>query len=140
MPVAASPSYRHVFVYGTLRRGQANDINRLDPPPRYVGTGVVQGQLFNLGRYPGVVLGSAGPVHGEIYTLEPLLEARLDEIEGIAPKDRGEYRKRQVRVAGAAQMLDCLVYELNPGRAAGKPLIAGGDWVQESSARLHGQQ
>ena len=36
---------RHVFVYGTLRRGQANDITRLRPVPRWVGEGRVRGTL-----------------------------------------------------------------------------------------------
>ena len=40
---------RHVFVYGTLRRGQANDINRLLPAPRYVGQGVITGVMYHLG-------------------------------------------------------------------------------------------
>ena len=34
---------RHVFVYGTLRRGGRNDINRLQPAPQYVGMGEVRG-------------------------------------------------------------------------------------------------
>lgn len=37
---------RHVFVYGTSRRGASNDINRLDPAPGYVGMGEVRGTLY----------------------------------------------------------------------------------------------
>jgi len=29
---------RHVFVYGSLRRGGRNDIKRLSPTPRYAGS------------------------------------------------------------------------------------------------------
>ena len=39
----------HVFVYGTLRRGEANDINRLRPPPRYLGQARTRGTLYALG-------------------------------------------------------------------------------------------
>jgi gamma-glutamylcyclotransferase (GGCT)/AIG2-like uncharacterized protein YtfP len=44
---------RLVFVYGTLRRGGRNDINRLRPPPQYVGMGEVQGRLYHFDSYPG---------------------------------------------------------------------------------------
>lgn len=48
---------RHVFVYGTLRRGGRNDINRLAPAPRYVGMGEVRGHLYHFDWYPGLTLG-----------------------------------------------------------------------------------
>ncbi len=35
----------HVFVYGTLRRGEVNDITRLRPAPRFVGDAHVAGLL-----------------------------------------------------------------------------------------------
>ena len=37
--------HRHVFVYGTLRRGGRNDINGLAPAPEYVGMGEVRGVM-----------------------------------------------------------------------------------------------
>jgi gamma-glutamylcyclotransferase (GGCT)/AIG2-like uncharacterized protein YtfP len=122
---------RHVFVYGTLRRGEANDINRLLPAPRWLGQGVVTGAMYDLGAYPGVVLGSGGVVLGEVYAIEPALERVLDEIEEVLPQPTGEYRKREVRVTLAERQLTCLVYEIHIDYAKGKRLIASGDWVQE---------
>jgi gamma-glutamylcyclotransferase (GGCT)/AIG2-like uncharacterized protein YtfP len=128
-------SERHVFVYGTLRRGEANDINRLLPPPRFVGQGVIAGVMYHLGAYPGVLLGRGGTVTGEVYAIEPPLERKLDEIEEIYPQQRDEYFKREVQVTVDAWPLDCLVYEINASYLGGKPVIASGDWVQ---ARLAG--
>ena len=127
MPETAS---RHVFVYGTLRRGQGNDINRLSPAPRWVGEATVQGAMFHLGAYPGVLLGGADAVRGEVYAIDRSLEDVLDRIEGIAPQPSGEYRRREIAVSVAGRILSCLVYEVNPARVAGRLRIPGGDWVR----------
>ncbi|MFT3777356.1 MAG: gamma-glutamylcyclotransferase family protein [Ottowia sp.] len=123
-----------VFVYGTLRQGQANDITRLQPAPILLGTARVRGTLHHLGDYPGVVLGGTGLVHGEVYAIDPVLEARLDEIEMIYPQQRDEYFKRHIPLAvalasGGQATLQCICYEYNPVHLKGAPVIAGGDWV-----------
>ena len=119
---------RHVFVYGTLRRGGRNDIARFRPPPRYVADARIQGTLYDLGSYPGAVLGGSGVLVGEVYAIAPSLEVQLDELEEVRPDDSGEYIKREVRVkAGTAELL-CLVYEIHPNRVAGRRVIASGNW------------
>ena len=122
---------RYVFVYGTLRRGGRNDINLLQPTPRYVGMGQVAGRLYHLDWYPGLTLGGkeAVQVVGEVYEIAPALEARLDEIEEIVPGPRSEYFKRELTIEVQGKPLQCLVYEINPERARGKKLIGHGDWV-----------
>lgn len=121
---------RHVFVYGTLRRGEANDINRLQPAPRFVGTARLQGEMYHLGRYPGVILGGADWVDGEVYAITPELERQLDIIEEVYPQQTDEYVKREVVVPVEGEMLMCLVYEINPRYTQGLPRIAMGDWVR----------
>jgi len=121
---------RYVFVYGTLRKGDDNDITRLQPATRYIGEGFTAGTMYHLGRYPGVVLGGSGEVRGEVYAITPELEVILDEIESIYPQQSDEYFKRAIRVAVQGQVLDCLVYEINPRYAEGKPVMAGGDWCK----------
>jgi len=123
-------SHRHVFVYGTLRRGEANDINRLQPSPRFVGTARLQGEMYRLGRYPGVILGGADWVVGEVYAITPELERQLDIIEEVYPQQTDEYVKREVVVPVEGEMLMCLVYEINPRYTQGLPRIAMGDWVR----------
>jgi gamma-glutamylcyclotransferase (GGCT)/AIG2-like uncharacterized protein YtfP len=128
MPEAPS---RHVFVYGTLRRGGSNDINRLVPAPEYVGMGEVRGTLYHIDWYPGLTLGGeeAVTVVGEVYRITPELEAVLDDIEQIAPGADSEYFKREVEIAMERDRVSSLVYEINPDRVRGKQVIGHGDWI-----------
>ncbi len=128
MPQApAAP--RHVFVYGTLRRGDDNDITRLTPTPRWVGEARIAGTMYHFGRYPGVLLGGAAQVAGEVYEISPELERVLDEIEELYPQQTNEYFKRHITVQTAGRTVDCIVYEINAALVTGKPVIASGDWV-----------
>ena len=122
---------RHVFVYGTLRRGGRNDINRLAPAPRYLGMGEVKGCLYHIDWYPGLTLGGeeAVTVVGEVYEVTPQLEAVLDRIEGLVPGGESEYFKRDLEVEVDGQPVPCLVYEINPARVQGKARIGHGDWI-----------
>ncbi len=120
----------HVFVYGTLRRGGSNDITRLRPPPGFIGAAQVCGLLYHLGAYPGMVLGGSQRVHGEVYAIEPALEAVLDEIEGLGATPTDEYLKREIVVDVSGQAVPCLVYEINPRYVVSAPRIPGGDWLQ----------
>jgi gamma-glutamylcyclotransferase (GGCT)/AIG2-like uncharacterized protein YtfP len=119
----------HVFVYGTLRRGGRNDIARYRPVPVLVGEADIGGTLYDLGAYPGVVLSGAGSVKGEVYAIDPAVEAALDLLEEVADDDSGEYVKRQVRVEVGGQWIDCLVYEIHPSRIVGRRVIESGDWI-----------
>ena len=127
------PDPVHVFVYGTLRHGEANDINLLEPRPRFVGFGVVEGELFDFGRHPGIVLRQgAPPVLGELYACAPELIATLDDIELNYPEQPNLYRQACREVACGGQFLRCLVYELTDegtsslGRFPPADLV---DWV-----------
>lgn len=121
---------RYVFVYGTLRRGEVNDINRLRPAPAFLGLARIRGTLYDLGPYPGVILGGAGWVQGEVYAISPELEQQLDLIEEVAPVPSGEYARRHLEVDVAGRALSCLVYEIASARVRGCPRIASGDWLQ----------
>ena len=122
------PATRHVFVYGTLRRGGRNDIARFRPPPRFVAEARLRGTLYDLGSYPGAVLDGGGPLVGEVYAITPALELQLDELEEVRPDGSGEYIKREVRVEVAGREIDCLIYEIQPARIAGCGVIASGNW------------
>lgn len=128
-----------VFVYGTLRRGEVNDINRLRPAPRLLGHATLRGVLYDLGAYPGLQLSSskAGDrrpppftdVAGEVYAIDAALEAVLDEIEEVFPQQSGEYLKRRCHVLLNGQSHQVLLYEIAPDRVEGRVVIEGGDWV-----------
>ena len=127
--MSATEPYGHVFVYGTLRRGGANDINRLKPATRFKGFAQVAGRLFSLGDYPGIQLGPSGWVVGEVYTLSPELESVLDEIEGITPVSDGQYQKVSVEVWVGSQNLNCLIYAATIGALARGTYMVSGDWM-----------
>jgi len=136
MPDATAPTETHVFVYGTLRRGGANDMTRLDPPPRFVGPATIAGTMYHLGAYPGVILGGDAPVRGEVYAICPELERKLDAIEEIYPQQSDEYIKRHVPVLVAGVALQCIVYEINPRYTSGRAVLPSGDWVLDCATRL----
>lgn len=69
-------------------------------------------------------------VHGEVYAIEPALEAVLDEIEDLGATPSDEYVKREIVVDVGGQGVPCLVYEINPRYVVSAPRIAGGDWLQ----------
>ncbi len=128
----SGPASRHVFVYGTLRRGEANDITRLQPAPHYLGSARLRGVLYDLGAYPGLILGGSEWVQGEVYAILPALEHQLDRIEEVAPEPSGEYLRREAEVWLGARCLSCLVYEVAPSRVQGRPRIASGDWCRRA--------
>lgn len=128
--VTGSDPQCHVFVYGTLREGGANDITRLSPAPGFVGRARLAGRMYHCGAYPGVVLGGPTQVHGEVYRISRALERQLDEIEEVYPQQRDEYLKRVVGVDVNGQRLECIVYEINPVYVGQQPVIAGGDWLR----------
>ncbi|MCZ2495394.1 gamma-glutamylcyclotransferase [Xylophilus sp. Kf1] len=125
---------RHVFVYGTLRRGEVNDINALEPKPDFIGLAAVDGSLYPMGWYPGLTLGGPGRVVGEVYAVSPELEARLDEIEGLLPEPSGEYIKQDVALQVGGQSITCFVYEIAPALISHLVPMAEGDWLKRPSA------
>jgi gamma-glutamylcyclotransferase (GGCT)/AIG2-like uncharacterized protein YtfP len=92
------PEAQLFFVYGTLRRGDDNDITRLLPAPKFIGHANIAGTMYHLGGYPGVTLGGAGQIVGEVYSVSDELEKKLDAIESEYPAQPDEYFKRQIKV------------------------------------------
>ena len=94
-----------------------------------MGNSQINGTLYNLGSYPGVRLGGAQWVQGEVYQITPELERQLDEIEEVWPQQTGEYVRREVVVQTAGVALICLVYELGETRTHSRVVIESGDWL-----------
>ena len=121
---------RYVFVYGTLRRGEANEITQLMPTPTWVGYATVAGTMFHIGTYPGVALGGSSTIIGEVYGVDAAVEARMDQIETEYPGRPDEYIKREVVATFEGKPLACFLYEMVPKYCVGMPIIASGDWVK----------
>jgi gamma-glutamylcyclotransferase (GGCT)/AIG2-like uncharacterized protein YtfP len=131
---------QHVFVYGTLRAGEANDIHRAASrsgiaQPVLVGIGHVRGRLFDFGAYPGLVLDNDDtPVRGDIYAIDDALIPILDEIEEVVPGVEGVFRSERIDVRvsanGREQTLDCLIYPVGENTVRGLKRIEEGDWIE----------
>ncbi|MBF5005062.1 gamma-glutamylcyclotransferase [Diaphorobacter sp. NR2-3-3-1] len=137
----------HVAVYGTLRAGGVNDIARLHAGIRRIGVTALTGTLHDLGWYPGLSLAGTQSVLAEVYPLDDALEQAMDGVEGIWPKDVGEYAKRivtaQVQLPdGGSQRLEVLVYEAQPSLVRGAPVIDASDWLAwyEAQGKPHSNQ
>ncbi|CAH2805808.1 MAG: FIG00974243: hypothetical protein [Candidatus Burkholderia crenata] len=130
---------QHVFVYGTLRAGESNDIHLAAErhgiaAPVLIGSGHINGRLYDFDAYPGLVLDSAaGPVRGDIYRIDETLVPVLDEIEEVVPGVIDLYRSEclpvTAQIDGRTQVLDCLVYPVGKEAVEGLPRIDNGDWV-----------
>lgn len=100
----------YLFVYGTLRRGQPLHRELVRAQAEFVGPARMQGQLFNLGRYPGALATGDQVIDGELYRLpepEPALR-HLDAVEG------GQFQRARVRVSlDSGGMHEAWAYLLN---------------------------
>ncbi|SAL02524.1 gamma-glutamylcyclotransferase family protein [Caballeronia ptereochthonis] len=136
---------QHVFVYGTLRAGEVNDINRAAErhgvaAPQWIGMAHVHGRLFDFGTYPGLVIDEeGGPIRGDVYRIEDALVPVLDEIEHVYPGVEGLFQSHrlhiEVEVEGRKDRVDCLIYPVAAASVAGLPRIESGDWVEHRATR-----
>jgi gamma-glutamylcyclotransferase (GGCT)/AIG2-like uncharacterized protein YtfP len=117
-----TPHGIRVFVYGTLKRGEANH-GVLEGSEFLgecaVGTGY---KMVDLGWYPGVIRGvkGAGEVYGEVYLVdEPTLHS-LDAIEG--------HPNYYTRYKIATPFKNAWIYTLPAEYADEGEEVAGGKW------------
>ena len=137
-----------LFVYGTLMSGLScamgrEQRERLGREARSFGAGSVQGRLYDLGSYPGLVE-SDDPgerVMGEVLRLNAPSRtlAELDAYEGVgagdgkhAEPDEYERVPMPARLAGGT-LVSAWVYVYR-GALTGKSWIMSGAWAPESGA------
>ena len=130
-----------LFVYGTLRKDVRDSKFRILEQEAgevtFSGCARIQGRLFEIGRYPGLVLShNAGAwVRGEVYSIGRPEEtlARLDEYEGCGANDTQpcEYERVEAGIVlddGSRERAWVYVYQ-RP--TAGRREIASGDYGKE---------
>ncbi len=131
----------NVFVHGTLRSGEINDLTQLAarhslPAPRLIDPGRVPGHLVDFGDWPGLVPTQDGRfVTGDIYQADPRLPPLLDEVEEISPEENACFLHAEVRAETALGPVLCQYYPINPGAAPGARGIPADDWVSYRVAR-----
>ena len=132
---------QNVFVYGTLRAGEVNDISsaaaRHDiAAPTLLGTAAVKGRLYDFGTYPGLVVDEQGmSVTGDVYAIDDALVAVLDEIEEVYPGVEGLFQRRDVTVDVDGTAVACRFYPVAKEAVPGLKEIASGDWVAHRRGR-----
>lgn len=132
----------YLFAYGTIRSGKlpldiARIVNGLHP----IGTGAVQGRLYNFGDYPGIRLDDPAEhaVRGivlELHSPREVFDA-LDRYESFDPTNPDDSLFRRVHCSvttDSGEVIECWVYEYNrdPGGAA---LLAHGDYLLAGGSR-----
>jgi gamma-glutamylcyclotransferase (GGCT)/AIG2-like uncharacterized protein YtfP len=120
-----------IFVYGKLRKGGEMPMDENFPGSAFVAEATVSGMLYDLGRYPGLVIEPSGSrVIGAVYEVDDETLKRLDEIEASA-----KYYRRQYHVDLGERTETCWIYLPEPESCAGGQLIASGDWIEHSRSR-----
>jgi len=131
----------NMFLYGTLRKGEANDIYDLAvdhglTAPRFVGPATVRGRLYDFGKYPGLVSASdGGPVIGEVYEIEDELRAVLDEVERAYPENETLFSLEVIDLNVDGQTVACLFYPVSAASVLDLPEIRSGNWVEHRRSR-----
>lgn len=122
-----------LFVYGTLQRGQPHAALLSDC--RCLGPARIRGTLYALPEgFPAADAGGTGVVEGELYELPPyadLLLRMLDEYEGV---DEGLFERRRVKVGGREAWTYVAGPALRPALAGRTPL-PGGRWPARGDIR-----
>jgi gamma-glutamylcyclotransferase (GGCT)/AIG2-like uncharacterized protein YtfP len=117
-----------VFVYGSLRKGGDGSMSARYPAAKFVGNGVVNGRLYDLGDYPGLELSeSDSRVAGEVYEVSESLLKMLDEFEVTS-----RYVRRQVEISLNGDLKKCWIYvpEFSLGGLPVEKLVTSGDWTE----------
>ncbi len=96
---------QYLFVYGTLLRELASPMHSLLTSfAEYVGETEIQGQLYEVDQYPGLILSknSEDKVQVEVYRLKnpDTVIQRLDDYEGCSPlfPEPHEFRRIKTKV------------------------------------------
>ncbi|HEY0293748.1 MAG TPA: gamma-glutamylcyclotransferase family protein [Bordetella sp.] len=131
-----------IFVYGTLRGGEANDLALAAaraglPPPQALGPARVPGRLVDFGDWPGLLPDGPGTVLGDLYAVDPSLVALMDAIEEYTPDAPCCFVRRPVQARTAAGPVDCQYYPIDPAFRGQARDIPGDDWIAWRRQRRH---
>lgn len=117
-----------LFVYGTLRVGAPADLSS-DPRLRFVQTDIINGELFDIGWFPGLKTTpghfcvSLPYVRGDVFEiLDEACVAALDAYEGYPSL----YGRTHVETVDG---LHPWVYVYN-GSVSDRTLVGDGDWLR----------
>ena len=121
-----------VFVYGSLRGGSPRSMSLRFPESKFIAHAKVNGSLYDLGPYPGLVLKESNSlVVGEVYEVDDELLQQLDEFESSS-----NYLRKQVEIRLGDQQRLCWTYEPDPQFYSLRTLITSGDWLEYAKTKM----
>ncbi|MDY7222184.1 gamma-glutamylcyclotransferase [Halalkalibacterium halodurans] len=117
-----------VFVYGTLRKGGAND-HYLRGARCHNRRCYVYGHLYDSGLgYPALIADEkGGKVVGELYEINEQHLVSLDELEDYAPDRNHNLYERVLHTLEDGS--HCYLYVVTPDSPLVRTLIPSGDWL-----------
>ena len=123
-----------VFVYGTLRPGDVGfRETALADRVECLGPAQVAGTLYDLGEYPGAVLGKSGIIRGELLLpLDRGVLPLLDEYEIYDPADPKSSEFLRLIATTVDSGLSIWIYAYNRS-VTDVPVIPSGDWAAHRS-------
>lgn len=132
--LAAPAAPSTLFVYGTLMRGHRSHALLERRLRRVHGAAHVEGvSLVQIDWYPGLVLGSGGCVHGELFEIEDAegLLAELDEYEDFLGYGHAQSLYRRSLVSARSRDRSTLAWTyVYLGDPTAFPVIPSGRWAQ----------
>jgi gamma-glutamylcyclotransferase (GGCT)/AIG2-like uncharacterized protein YtfP len=131
----------NLFVYGSLLARAGHPMGgRLAREAHLIGEAYLQGRLYRVSSYPGLVEGTSSRerVYGEVYALNDPVRALLwlDAYEGVAEGGaQGSDYARAERTARLAFGGEVRVWVyLYRGDVSGLTIVPGGRWLPTTSA------
>lgn len=111
----------HVFVYGTLMRGER--AHSFLSGATYIGEYCLKDYaMYNLGWFPGICPSAGDCVFGELYQVDSKMLSEMDVYEG----EGSLYHRTPVIVENGSEKLEALAY-VYARKAIGNK-IEGGKW------------
>ncbi len=125
----------YLFVYGTLMNEFApTEVAETMTRLKYLGDGFVYGRLYDLGEYPGAILGkkTESKIFGRVYQLPPdsSILQKLDDYEEFSPHQSSPnlfVRKKTLIVLKDGRRIRGWIYEYNRNIKS-STLIKSGDY------------
>ncbi len=114
-----------IFVYGTLLRGEHNDLYMASSRFIKDGETLPQYELYNLGSFPALAEGGGVSVKGEIYEVSPKDLKLIDALEGHPDW----YERRPLELKDGTKVETYIMPKHN---VKDYPIIDSGDWRKRS--------
>lgn len=101
------------------------------PAAEFIAYAKVNGQLFDLGPYPGLLVDDSAPsVVGEVYEVD---DATLNELDAF--EISSNYWRKQIEISLDGQEMMCWTYEPDPEFYSLDKQITSGDWLEYAKTK-----